>query len=91
MMKKNQEKKNVRNLKKKNDDINNFLFSKELIKEQKININDNYSIKYQKYKNRIDNILYKKSLDEEVLNRIKFMTSFDPALSGLGQNFYNMY
>ena len=78
-------------LEKKNDDINNFLFSKELIKEQKININDNYSIKYQKYKNRIDNILYKKSLDEEVLNRIKFITSFDPALFGLGQNFYNMY
>ena len=77
-------------LEKKSDDINKFLFSKELINEEKININDNYSIKYQKYKNRIDNILYKKSLDEEALNRIKFMTSFDPALSGLGQNFYNI-
>ena len=78
-------------IEKKNEDINNFLFSKELINEQRININDNYSIKYQKYKNRIDDILYKKNLDGEVFNRIKLMTSFDPALSGLGQNLYNIY
>ena len=78
-------------IEKKNEDINNFLFSKELINEQRININDNYSIKYQKYKNRIDDILYKKNLDGEVFNRIKLMTSFDPALSGLEQNLYNIY
>ena len=78
-------------IEKKNEDINNFLFSKELINDQRININDNYSIKYQKYKNRIDDILYKKNLDGEVFNRIKLMTSFDPALSGLGQNLYNIY
>jgi len=76
-------------IEKRNDDINNFLFEKELINEQKININDKNSIRYQNYKSRIDNILYKRDFDKKVLNKIKFMTSLDPTLSGLGKNLYN--
>ena len=77
-------------IEKRNDQINNYIFAKELINEQRININDNYSNKYQTYKSRIDDLVNKNLFDLDALNKIKFMTSFDPTLPGPGQNFYNL-
>ena len=77
-------------IERKNDKINNFIYEKELINEKIININDNYSKKYQKYKNRIDDILYKRYLNNDALNQIKLMASSDPSISRLGHNLYNV-
>ena len=77
-------------IERKNDEINNFIYEKELINEKIININDNYSKKYQKYKNRIDDILYKRYLNNDALNQIKLMASSDPSISRLGHNLYNV-
>lgn len=73
-------------IEKRDDDINEFLYQKELINIQKRNINDDYNFRYQRYSGNIDHILFKKDLSKESLNQIKFMASFDPAISGLGQN-----
>ena len=70
----------------RNKDINMFLFLKEKINEQKRNIIDNYSKKYHMYSGRINDILYKKDLDQVAINQIQFMSSDEPVLAGLGQN-----
>ena len=76
-------------IEKRNDEINNFIYQKELINEKIININDDYSNKYQKYKNRIDDILHKRYLNNDTLNKIKLIASYDPSISRLGMNLYN--
>ena len=76
---------------KRNEEIDKFKYEKELINEKRININDNYTNKYQYYIGKIDNILFKKNLNKESLNQIKLMVSSEPALSGLGQNLYYHY
>ena len=72
---------------KRYEEIDNFLYEKELINEQRKNINTHYTNRYHNYLNRIDNILYKKYLDKNSLNKIKFMINTDPVLFGLEENF----
>ena len=72
---------------KRYEDIDNFLYEKELINEQRKNINTHYTNRYQNYLHRIDNILYKKYLDKNALNEIKYMIDTDPVLIGLEENF----
>ena len=71
---------------KREEDINEFLSQKELINKEIRNINDDYNNRYHSYTGKIDHILYKRDLNKEALNQIKIMASFDPAISGLGQN-----
>lgn len=71
---------------KRNKDINIFLNEKEKINEEKRNIIDYYNNKYQLYSGRIDDILYKKDLDKDAINKIQIMSSEDPSLAGLAQN-----
>ena len=71
---------------KKNRDYNVFLDEKEKISEEKRNIYDYYINKYQLYSGRIDDILYKKDLDKDAINKIQIMSSEDPSLAGLAQN-----
>lgn len=72
---------------KRYEEIDKFLYEKELINEQRKNINTHYTNRYQNYLHRIDNILYKKYLDKNALNEIKYMTDTDPVLIGLEENF----
>ena len=74
---------------KKYEDIDNFLYEKELINEHR-KTNDNYSIKYQKNLSRINDILSSKNSEKETINQIKLITSFDPCLSGLRRNLYKI-
>ena len=71
---------------KKNRDIEIFISEKEKINDQKRNIIDIYNNKYHMYSDRIDNILFKKDLNQGSINQIQFMSSNEPALAGLGQN-----
>ena len=72
---------------KRYEEIDKFLYEKELINEQRKNINTHYTNRYQNYLHRIDNILYKKYLDKNALNEIKYMIDTDPVLIGLEENF----
>jgi len=72
---------------KRYEEIDKFLNEKELINEQRKNINTHYTNRYQNYLHRIDNILYKKYLDKNALNEIKYMIDTDPVLIGLEENF----
>ena len=72
---------------KRYEEIDKFLCEKELINEQRKNINTHYTNRYQNYLHRIDNILYKKYLDKNALNEIKYMIDTDPVLIGLEENF----
>ena len=72
---------------KRYEEINKFLYEKELINEQRKNINTHYTNRYQNYLHRIDNILYKKYLDKNALNEIKYMVDTNPVLIGLEENF----
>lgn len=71
---------------KRYEEIDKFLYEKELINEQRKNINTHYTNRYQNYLHRIDNILYKKYLDKNALNEIKYMIDTDPVLIGLEEN-----
>ena len=73
-------------IEKRNKDIDRLLFEKEKINEQKRNISDYYTNKYEIYSDKIDNILYKKDFDNNVIKQIHMMSSTDHALAGLGQN-----
>ena len=73
-------------IEKRNNDIDRFLNEKEKIKEHKRNIIDYYANKYHMYSNRIDNILYKKDLDNKAISEINMMANHDPSLIGLTQN-----
>ena len=73
-------------IEKRNIEIDKFIYEKEKINEQKRNIYDFYDKKYEKYSDRIDNILYKKDLDKDAINQIKLMSCEESALIGLGQN-----
>lgn len=73
-------------IEKRNMEIDKFIYEKEKINEQKRNIYDFYDKKYEKYSDRIDNILYKKDLDKDAINQIKLMSCEESALIGLGQN-----
>ena len=72
---------------KRYEEIDKFLYEKELINEQRKNINTHCTNRYQNYLHRIDNILYKKYLDKNALNEIKYMIDTDPVLIGLEENF----
>ena len=72
---------------KRYEEIDKFLYEKELINEQRKNINTHYTNRYQNYLHRIDNILYKKYLDKNALNEIKYMVDTNPVLIGLEENF----
>ena len=72
---------------KRYEEIDKFLYEKELINEQRKNINTHYTNRYQNYLHKIDNILYKKYLDKNALNEIKYMIDTDPVLIGLEENF----
>ena len=72
---------------KRYEEIDKFLYEKELINEQRKNINTHYTNRYQNYLHRIDSILYKKYLDKNALNEIKYMIDTDPVLIGLEENF----
>ena len=72
---------------KRYEEIDKFLYEKELINEQRKNINIHYTNRYQNYLHRINNILYKKYLDKNALNEIKYMIDTDPVLIGLEENF----
>ena len=72
---------------KRYEEIDKFLYEKELINERRKNINTHYTNRYQNYLHRIDNILYKKYLDKNALNEIKYMIDTDPVLIGLEENF----
>ena len=72
---------------KRYEEIDKFLYEKELINEQRKNINTHYTNRYQNYLHRIDNILYKKYLDKNALNEIKYMIDTDPVLIGLEEYF----
>ena len=72
---------------KRYEEIDKFLYEKELINEQRKNINTHYTNRYQNYLHRINNILYKKYLDKNALNEIKYMIDTDPVLIGLEENF----
>ena len=72
---------------KRYEEIDKFLYEKELINEQRKNINTHYTNRYQNYLHRIDNILYKKYLDKNALNEIKYMIDTDPVLIGLEEKF----
>ena len=72
---------------KRYEEIDKFLYEKQLINEQRKNINTHYTNRYQNYLHRIDNILYKKYLDKNALNEIKYMIDTDPVLIGLEENF----
>ena len=67
-------------IEKRNEEIEKFLYEKELINQQKLDIIDHYKNKYLSYQKKIDDILYKKNLDNNSLNKIKLITSFEPAL-----------
>ena len=75
-------------IEKRNNYIDKYILLKEKINEQKRNINDKYSLKYEMYSGRIDKILYKKDLNKKTINQIKFMSSNEQALIGLGQNLF---
>ena len=85
-MKKKIQKKMMKKIEKRNKDIDRLLFEKEKINEQKRNISDYYTNKYEIYSDKIDNILYKKDFDNNVIKQIHMMSSTDHALAGLGQN-----
>ena len=72
---------------KRYEEIDKFLYEKELINEQRKNINTHYTNRYKNYLHRIDNILYKKYLDKNTLNKIKYIINTDPVLIGLEENF----
>ena len=74
-------------IEKRYEEIDKFLYERELINEQRMNINNHYTNKYHHYLNRIDDILFKKNLDRNAINKIKNMVSTDPVLIGLEQNF----
>lgn len=74
-------------IEKRYEEIDNFLYERKLINEQRMNINTHYTNIYNHYLNRIDDILFKKNLDRNALNKIKNMVSTDPTLMGLEQNF----
>lgn len=74
-------------IEKKIKEYNKFLYAKEIINEQKRNISDYYNNKYQIYTNHLDNILYKKDLDNVAINQINMISNNDPALAGLTNNF----
>ena len=67
-------------IEKRNEEIEKFLYEKELINQQKLDIIDHYKNKYLSYQKKIEDILYKKNLDNNSLNKIKLITSFEPAL-----------
>ena len=73
-------------IEKRNNDIDRFLNEKEKINENKRNIIDFYTNKYHMYSNQIDNILFKKNLDNKAISQINMMANNDPDLTGLTQN-----
>ena len=74
-------------IEKKNNEYNKFLNAKEMINEQKRKISDYYTNKYQIYTDHIDNILYKKDLDNVAIDQINMISNDDPDLAGLTRNF----
>lgn len=73
-------------IEKRNNDIDRFLNEKEKINENRRNIIDFYTNKYHMYSSQIDNILYKKNLDNKAISQINMMANNDPDLTGLTQN-----
>ena len=73
-------------IEKRNTEIDRFLYEKEKINENKKNIADYYTNKYHMYTNQIDNILYKKNLDNIAIAQISMMACNDPDLAGLTRN-----
>ena len=73
-------------IEKRNTEIDRFLYEKEKVGENKKNIADYYTNKYHMYTNQIDNILYKKNLDNIAIDQINMMACNDPDLAGLTRN-----
>ena len=79
------EKKRIK-LNERRDKINNFLNERQLISEEKRNINDDFDNQYTFYSRKIDELMYKKPMNKKVLNDINDIVSNNKKLSGLVQN-----
>jgi hypothetical protein len=79
------EKKRIK-LNERRDKINSFLNERQLISEEKRNINDDFDNQYTFYSRKIDEMMYKKPMNKKVLNDINDMVSNNRKLGGLVQN-----
>ena len=73
-------------LDKKKDEINDFLYEKQMINNKKVYINDNLTKEHNFYSNNIDELMYKRPMDKAALNDINNMVSNNPKLAGLTNN-----
>ena len=68
------------------DKISNFVNERQLISEEKRNINDDFHNQYTFYSTKIDELMYKQPMNNKVLNDINDMVCNNKKLSGLVQN-----
>ena len=73
-------------LDKKREQIDNFINEKEMINEKKRDINDNYNYQKYFYSGKIDELMYKRPMDNVALNNIHDIVRDNRNLAGVVQN-----
>ena len=78
--------KKIKEMDEKKDKINNLLYEKAKITEEKRYIYDNLAKQYGFYSQEINELMYKRPMDKTSLNNIRDMVSQNPKLAGITNN-----